>query len=110
MVVNLPERNVGRIQKRNNRSGCEFRLKAHIDVYEINDAMIALGSNVNILPNKMWEAMGKPMFVYSPIQMCMENQYCIYPVGRLENVEVDLVGVNIVADSEVIEIMGDKDP
>jgi hypothetical protein len=72
--------------------------------------MIALGSNVNILPNKMWEAMGKPMLVYSPIQMCMENQYCIYPVGRLENVEVDLVGVNIVADFEVIEIMGDKDP
>jgi hypothetical protein len=37
--------------------------------------------------------MGKPKLVYSPIQLCMANQYCIYPIGRLQNVEVDLAGV-----------------
>jgi hypothetical protein len=31
-------------------------------------------------------------------------------VGRLQNVEVDLVGVKIVANFQVIEIMGEKDP
>jgi hypothetical protein len=28
----------------------------------------------------------------------------------LENVEIDIVGVKIVVDFDVIEIMGDKDP
>ena len=40
----------------------------------------------------------------------MENQYCIIPVGRLEDVEVDIARVNNCADFEVIDIMGDKDP
>jgi hypothetical protein len=40
----------------------------------------------------------------------MANQYCIFPIGRLENVEIDVVGVKTVADFEVIKIMGDKDP
>jgi hypothetical protein len=40
----------------------------------------------------------------------MANQYCIFPIERLESVEIDLVGVKTVDDFEVIEIMGDKDP
>jgi len=40
----------------------------------------------------------------------MANQYCIFPIGRLEGVEVDVAGVNTWADFEVIEIVGDKDP
>jgi hypothetical protein len=40
----------------------------------------------------------------------MANQYCISPIGRLENVEIDVAGVKSVVDFEVIEIVGDKDP
>jgi hypothetical protein len=40
----------------------------------------------------------------------MANQYCIFPIGRLENVEMDVAGVKTTVDFEVIEIMGDKDP
>jgi hypothetical protein len=40
----------------------------------------------------------------------MANQYCIFPVGRMENVGIDVVGVKTTTDFEVIEIMGDKDP
>jgi hypothetical protein len=54
--------------------------------------------------------LGKPRLTYSSIQLRMENQYCIFPIGRLENVEIDVVGVNTVVDFEVFEIMGDKDP
>jgi hypothetical protein len=54
--------------------------------------------------------MGKPKLVYSPIQMRMENQYYIFPIGRLHNVEVDLDGVKTIVDFKVIEIMGEKDP
>jgi hypothetical protein len=58
------------------------------------------------IPGKLWE---KPQLVYSPIQLTMENQYCIFPVGRLKNVEIDVAGVKTTTDFEVIEIMGDKD-
>jgi hypothetical protein len=40
----------------------------------------------------------------------MENQYCIFPIRRVDNVEIDVTGVKTVAEFEVIEIMGDKDP
>jgi hypothetical protein len=40
----------------------------------------------------------------------MTNQYCIFLVGRLEYEEVYVVGVKTIADFEVTEIMGDKDP
>jgi hypothetical protein len=40
----------------------------------------------------------------------MENQYCIFLVGRMEDFKVDVVGVKMIADFEFIEIMGDEDP
>jgi hypothetical protein len=40
----------------------------------------------------------------------MANQYFIFPIGILESVEIDVAGVNTIADFEVIEIMGHKDP
>jgi hypothetical protein len=72
--------------------------------------MLDLGSNVNILPKKTWEALGNPKLAYSPIELRMENQYCIFPIGRLDNVEIDVAGVKTITDFEVIEIMGDKYP
>jgi hypothetical protein len=108
--TNLPEKNTQRIQRRKVRTGKEFRLEAQLDEFEIKDVMLDLGSDVNILPKNTWEALGKPQLVYSPIQLRMENQYCIFPVGRMENVEIDVAGVKTTTDFEVIEIMGDKDP
>jgi hypothetical protein len=72
--------------------------------------MLELGSNVNIPPKNNLESLGKPQLVYSPIHLRMENQYCIFPVGRLENLEIDVAGVKTTTNFEVIEIMGDKDP
>jgi len=40
----------------------------------------------------------------------MENQYIFFPIGGLENVEVDLVSVKTTYDFEVLEIMNEKDP
>jgi hypothetical protein len=40
----------------------------------------------------------------------MAKQYYIFPIGRLESVEIDVAGVKTIVDFEVIEIMGDKDP
>jgi hypothetical protein len=40
----------------------------------------------------------------------MVNQYCIFPIGRMENVEVDVARFKMTVDFKVIEIMGDKEP
>jgi hypothetical protein len=40
----------------------------------------------------------------------MENQYYIFPIIRLENVEIDVTGVKTTTNLEVIEIMGDTNP
>jgi len=58
--------------------------------------VLDLGSYVNILPRKTWEALGRPKLAFSPIQLCMENKCCILLVGRLEDVEVDIAGVKIM--------------
>jgi hypothetical protein len=42
--------------------------------------------------------------------MWLENQYKIYPIGRLEKFEVNIKGVKTKDDFEVIEIMDDYDP
>jgi hypothetical protein len=69
IIDNILERNTSRIQRRKRRSRREFRLNTHIDNYEIINVMLDLGSDVNILPKKTWESMGKPKLVYSPIQL-----------------------------------------
>lgn len=60
--------------------------------------MLDFGLDVNILLRKTWEVLGKPKLVYSPIQLWMENHYYILPVGRLKNVEVNIVGVKNYSD------------
>jgi hypothetical protein len=108
--VSLPEKSTQRVQRRKVRTDKEFILISQLYEFEIKDVMLDLGSYVNILPKNTYEALGKPRLTYSPIQLRMENQYCIFPIGRLENVEIDVAGVKTVDDFEVIEIMGDKDP
>jgi hypothetical protein len=70
-----------------------------------------LGSDVNILPKKYWELMGRKNLLWSLIQLRIYNQYKIYPIGRLEQVEVNIDGVKTKVDFEkVIEIMDDSYP
>jgi hypothetical protein len=107
---NLLEKSTQRVQTRKVRIGREFKLVAHLNEFDIKDVMLDIGSDVNILPKNTWEALGKPHLTYSPIHLRMANQYFIFPIGRLESVEIDVVGVKTIADFEVIEIMGDKDP
>ena len=61
--------------------------------FQIKDTMLDLGLDVNIIPRKTWEALGRPKLTYSPIQLHMANQYCIVSIDRLEEVEVDVAGV-----------------
>jgi hypothetical protein len=72
--------------------------------------MLELGSNVNIFPKNLWDLMGKIKLVWYPIQLRLADQYMIYPIGRLEKVEVNIDGVKTKLYFKVIEIMDYSSP
>ena len=72
--------------------------------------MIDLGSDVNVMPKKTWEAMGRPKLVWSPIALKMVNQQNIVPFGRLEAMWIDIDGIRSTTTFEVIEIVDDSLP
>jgi hypothetical protein len=75
------------------RTNKEFRLNANIIDFNMGDVILYLGSEVNVLPKKTWKCMGEPTLGYSPVQMKLENQHKVFPIGRLKGVTVDLDGV-----------------
>ena len=54
--------------------------------------------------------MGEPKLEWSTIQLCMANQQKVIPLGRLSKIVVDIAGVKVQADFEVIQIVEDADP
>jgi hypothetical protein len=64
----LPERDVCQVSKQK-CTGREFKMTVELGSYEMDGVMLDLGSDVNILPKKSWELMGKPNLVWSPIQL-----------------------------------------
>ena len=54
--------------------------------------------------------MGEPKLEWSTIQLCMANQQKVIPLGRLSKIVVDIAGVKVRADFEVIQIVEDADP
>jgi hypothetical protein len=51
------------------RKGREFRTNENIGDFNMGYIILDLGSEVNVLPKKTWEAMGEPILGYSPIQL-----------------------------------------
>ena len=76
----------------------------------MDEVVLDLGWKVNILMKKTWELMGRTKLRYSPIQLRLENQQRVCPMGRLSNVPVDIDGMRSLADFEVIEILDDSRP
>jgi hypothetical protein len=54
--------------------------------------------------------MGEPTLGYSPIQLKLENQHRVLPIGRLKGVTIDLYGMRTMAYFEVIEIVDGTTP
>jgi hypothetical protein len=92
------------------RTSREFRLNANIGDFNMGYIILELGSEVNVLPKKTWKCMGEPTLGYSPVQLKLENQHRVLPIGRLKGVTVDLDGVHTKVDFEVIEIVDDTTP
>jgi hypothetical protein len=81
--MKLEQKTVNQVHKKR-RTSREFRLNANIGDFNMGDIILDLGSEVNVLPKKTWEAMGEPTLGYSPIQLKLENQHRVVPIGRLK--------------------------
>jgi hypothetical protein len=86
----LEQKTVNHLHTRR-RTSREFRLNANIGDFNMGDIILDLGSEVNVLPKKTWKCMGEPTLGYSPIQLKLENQHRVLPIGRLKGVTVDLM-------------------
>jgi hypothetical protein len=73
--------------------GRECKMKVDLGSYDMDNVMLDLGYDVNNLLKKSWELMDKPKLVWSSIQLRLSNKYRIYPIGRMEQVEVNIDGV-----------------
>ena len=74
----------------------------------MDEVDLYLGSEVNVMTRQTWEIMAKPKLIFSPIQLRLDNQQRVIPLGHLSNVPVDLDGVHSLANFEVIEIIDDS--
>lgn len=52
----------------------------------MDNIILDLGLDVNILLKETWDMRRKPKITWSPIQLILENQYKIFPIGALLNI------------------------
>lgn len=76
----------------------------------MDQVIFDLGSDANVLPKQTWERMVKHVLQWSLIQLRMENQQNIMPMGRFHGVTVDIEGASELTDFEVIEIVDENNP
>ena len=76
----------------------------------MDQVILDLGLDVNVLRKKTWQQMGEPKMERSTIQLRMVNHQRIIPLGRFPKIMIDIKGVKILADFEVIEMVEDTDP
>jgi hypothetical protein len=107
--MKLEHKTVNQVHKKT-RTNREFRLNANIGDFNMGDIILDLGSEVNVMPKKTWEAMEEPTLGYSPIQLKLANQHRVVPIGRLKGIPVDLDGVCTMTDLEVIDIVDNTTP
>jgi hypothetical protein len=54
----LPKRDLSQVIKKKH-TGREFKMSVELNSYEMDGVMLDLGFDMNILPKKSWESMGK---------------------------------------------------
>ena len=105
----LEQKTINHLHTRRRKSR-EFRFKANIGDFNMGDIILDLGYEVNVLPKKTWKCMGELTLGYSPIQLKLENQQRVIPIGRIKGVTVDLDGVCTKVDFEVTDIVDRTTP
>ena len=94
--------NLHQLYRHNGRMGQELRLTAQVGDFEIDQVILELGLDINVLPKQTWKWMGEPTLEWSKVQLRMANQQKVIPLGKLSKVMVDIMGVRVLVDFEVI--------
>jgi hypothetical protein len=94
---NYREEGVKRVNQvcKKRRTSREFRLNANIGDFNMGDIIPDLGSEVNVLLKKTWEAMGEPQLGYSLIQLKLENQHRVVPIGTFKGIHFCLFNIRV---------------
>ena len=92
----VEQREVNKIYKNKKITGRDMCLTMQIDAYAMDQAILDLGSDANVLPNKTWQRMGELKLEWSTIPLWMANQQKIIPLGRLPQVVVNIKGVKVM--------------
>ena len=89
------------LHKKNMRK--EMCMNIHIGDFEVYSVILDLGSDMNILTKHTWQKMGRPTLGWSPMQLRLDNQAKVQPIGPMSNLVVDVEGMKTYADFDVIE-------
>ena len=79
-----------------------MRFTTQIGEFEMDEVILDLGLEVNVLTKQTWEQMGSPKLARSPIHLRLANQQRVSPLGRLQQVPVEIDGVRSFTNFEVI--------
>ena len=82
----------------------------HIGDYDMDYIILDLGLDVNILTRKTWESMNNPRLDQSHVQLRLENQSKVLPIGKLSQLPVEVEGLRKYVDFKVIDIDDDTKP
>ena len=82
-------------------------MNIQIKDYEVDSIILDVRSDVNILTRKPFQLMGKPTLGWLPVQLRLANQAKVHPIGCISNLVVDIEGMRMHADFDVIEIVED---
>ena len=82
-------------------------MNIQIGDYEVDSVILDFGFDVNILTKQTQKLMGKPTMGWSPVQLQVTNQVKVQPIGHVSNLVVDIEGIKMHVDFDVIEVVED---
>ena len=82
-------------------------MKIQIGDYEVDSVILDLISDVKILTKQTWQLMGKLTLGWSSVQLRLENQAKVHPIGHISNLVFDVEGMKTYANFDVIEVVED---
>ena len=80
-------------------------MNVQIGEYDVDSVILDLGSDINILTKKTWEKMGKLWYVWSLVQLRLENKARVSPIDRVPHIPIEVEGLKTYAYFNIIEIV-----
>ena len=65
-------------------------MNVQIGEYDVDSIILDLGLDVNFLTKEMWEMMGMTKLLWSLVQLCMENQAKVSPIGKVAHLPIEV--------------------